>query len=90
VYRAEEPHAPQILEDDMSDVRGAYAGPFNEGEELKLQCQVHGGRHSHVYVVYFYCNFYAVSRRPNLTGMRWVTGSELGNGMLSWLWGVVL
>jgi hypothetical protein len=44
VYRAEEPHAPQILEDDMSDVRGAYAGPFNEGEELKLQCQVHGGR----------------------------------------------
>jgi hypothetical protein len=59
MYRAEEPHAPQILEDDMSDVRGAYAGPFNEGEELKLQCQVHGGRQAFTCVVdfllYFLC-----------------------------------
>ena len=44
IYFSEESHAPQILEDDLSDVRGAYAGPFNENEELKLQCQVHGGR----------------------------------------------
>ena len=27
----------------MQDVGGAYAGPFNEGEELKLLCEVHGG-----------------------------------------------
>ncbi|XP_023326509.1 protein turtle [Eurytemora carolleeae] len=40
----EEPHAPQILEDELTDVRGAFAGPFNEGEELRLLCQVHGGR----------------------------------------------
>ena len=25
------------------DILGAYAGPFNEGEDLKLICQVHGG-----------------------------------------------
>ena len=42
----EEPHAPQIKRDDevQQDVGGAYAGPFNEGEELKLLCEVHGGR----------------------------------------------
>merc|ERR1719342_2047391 len=42
----EEPHAPQIKRDDeiLQDVGGAYAGPFNEGEELKLLCEVHGGR----------------------------------------------
>ena len=41
----EEPHAPQIKRDDeqRQDVGGAYAGPFNEGEELKLLCEVHGG-----------------------------------------------
>ena len=44
VVVAEEPHAPQILEDELTDVRGAFAGPFNEGEELRLLCQVHGGR----------------------------------------------
>ena len=42
----EEPHAPQIKRDDelRQDVGGAIAGPFNEGEELKLLCEVHGGR----------------------------------------------
>ena len=41
----EEPHAPQIKRDDeqRQDVGGAFAGPFNEGEELKLLCEVHGG-----------------------------------------------
>ena len=41
----EEPHAPQIKRDHdvIQDVGGAYAGPFNEGEELKLLCEVHGG-----------------------------------------------
>ena len=44
----EEPHAPQIKRDDdiLQDVGGAYAGPFNEGEELKLLCEVHGGNNS--------------------------------------------
>lgn len=42
----EEPHAPQIKRDDeqRQDVGGAFAGPFNEGEELRLICEVHGGR----------------------------------------------
>ena len=44
---AEEPHAPQIKRDTdiQQDVGGAYAGPFNEGEELKLVCEVHGGKY---------------------------------------------
>ena len=25
------------------ELGGAFAGPFNEGEELKLLCEVHGG-----------------------------------------------
>lgn len=41
---SEEPHAPRILHEDTTDVAGAYAGPFNEGEDLKLICQVHGGK----------------------------------------------
>ena len=43
---SEEPHAPQIKRDTdiQQDVGGAYAGPFNEGEELKLVCEVHGGK----------------------------------------------
>lgn len=45
ISTSEEPHAPQIKRDDelQQDVGGAYAGPFNEGEELRLVCQVHGG-----------------------------------------------
>ena len=45
-FFAEEPHAPQIKRDDelRQDVGGAFAGPFNEGEELKLLCEVHGGK----------------------------------------------
>ena len=41
----DEPHAPQIKRDDETrpDVGGAYAGPFNEAEELRLVCEVHGG-----------------------------------------------
>ena len=41
----EEPHAPLIKRDDdqQQDVGGATAGPFNEGEELRLVCEVHGG-----------------------------------------------
>ena len=41
---SEEPHAPRILHEDSTDVAGATAGPFNEGEDLKLICQVHGGQ----------------------------------------------
>ena len=45
LHVAEEPQAPLIVHDDHENtiVGGSYAGPFNEGEDLKLVCQVHGG-----------------------------------------------
>ena len=51
----EEPHAPQIKRDDeqRQDVGGAFAGPFNEGEELRLICEVHGGNLTRAGEYYF-------------------------------------
>ena len=71
---AEEPHAPQIKRDTdiQQDVGGAYAGPFNEGEELKLVCEVHGGKYQHwkrIFKPRFYNSNAQADLHPPCSGM---------------------